>query len=232
MSEDISEIKRRLDLVDHIGASVTLKKQGRNFAACCPFHQENTPSFVVFPDRQTWRCFGACATGGDVFTFVMKVEGTEFPGALKTLAERAGVALPERRVSDGPRNPILDVNDAALRFFRDALQSDRGSLARAYVDQRGFSEESLLRWGIGYAPSTGNDVLKRLEALGFSEDLLVNSGIATRSDTGQVRDMFRDPWSRWRELPPPRRRPRNPEGGACSSGPPAGRSTDRRRASA
>jgi DNA primase len=186
------DIKARIDIVDVVADYVPdLKRTGKNYHARCPFHQENTPSFVVFPDRQTWRCFGACATGGDVFTFVMKVDGTEFPGALKTLAERAGVALPERRRDEGPRNPILDVNDAAMRFFRDALQSDRGSLARTYVDQRGMSEESVLRWGIGYAPSTGDDVLKRLEALGFAEDLLVNSGIATRSETGQVRDMFR-----------------------------------------
>ena len=158
------DIKARVDLVDVVADYVPdLKRSGRNYSARCPFHQENTPSFVVFPERQTWRCFGACATGGDVFTFVQRIEGVEFPAALKTLAERAGVAVPERaRRSDGPRNPLLAVNDSALRFFRDALQADRGSLARAYLEQRGLSEEAVVRFGIGYAPSTGNDLLKHL----------------------------------------------------------------------
>ena len=189
------DIKARVDLVDVVADYVPdLKRSGRNYSARCPFHQENTPSFVVFPERQTWRCFGACATGGDVFTFVQRIEGVEFPAALKTLAERAGVAIPERaRRSDGPRNPLLAVNDSTLRFFRDALQADRGSLARTYVEQRGLSEEALVRFGVGYAPSTGDDLLKHLVALGFTEEQAVAAGVATVSTqgSGQVRDMLR-----------------------------------------
>jgi DNA primase len=111
------DIKARINIVDVVGDYVPdLKKAGRNFHARCPFHQENTPSFVVFPERQTWRCFGACAEGGDVFRFVQKIEGVEFPGALKSLAERAGVVLPERtQRKDGPRNPLFAVTEATLR---------------------------------------------------------------------------------------------------------------------
>ncbi|MEX2598642.1 MAG: CHC2 zinc finger domain-containing protein, partial [Dehalococcoidia bacterium] len=186
------DIKARIDLVDLVSQYVPdLRKAGRNFSARCPFHQENTPSFVVFPDRQTWRCFGACATGGDMFAFVMRIEGLDFPGALKTLAERSGVPLPEHRRPDGPRNPIYDANDAALRFFRDALQAEKGSLARAYIEQRGMSEQAVARWGIGYAPSTGDELLRRLESMGLAEDLLLAAGLATRGESGQVRDMFR-----------------------------------------
>ncbi len=186
------DIKARIDIVDLVSQYVPdLKRSGRNFTARCPFHQENTPSFVVFPDRQTWRCFGACAVGGDAFSFVMKAEGLDFPAALRKLAERAGVPLPEHQRPDSPRNPIFAVNEAALRFFRDALVAERGSLARAYVEQRGLSEEAVVRWGIGYAPSTGDELLRRLLAMGFAEEALVAAGVATRSEQGNVRDMFR-----------------------------------------
>lgn len=187
------DIKARLDIVDVVADYVPdLKRAGRNYSARCPFHAENTPSFVVFPERQTWRCFGACAEGGDVFNFVQKIEGADFPTALRTLAERAGVALPDRvQRSDAPRNPLFAVNDSALRFYRDALGSDRGSLARAYVDQRQLSEESVVRFGIGYAPSTGDDLLKHLLALGYTEAQALAAGVATRYESGEVRDMIR-----------------------------------------
>jgi DNA primase len=187
------DIKARINIVDVVGDYVPdLKKAGRNFHARCPFHQENTPSFVVFPERQTWRCFGACAEGGDVFRFVQKIEGVEFPGALKSLAERAGVVLPERtQRKDGPRNPLFAVTEATLRFYREALQADKGSLARAYVEQRQLSEEAIVRFGIGYAPSTGDDLLKHLTALGYTEDQAVAAGVTSRFESGESRDFIR-----------------------------------------
>ena len=187
------DIKARLDIVDVVADYVPdLKRAGKNYHARCPFHAENTPSFVVFPERQTWRCFGACAEGGDVFNFVQKIEGVEFPGALKTLAERAGVVLPERTPrKDGPRNPLFAVNEATARFYREALQADKGALARAYVEQRALSEEAVARFGIGYAPSTGDDLLKHLVALGYTEDQAVAAGVASRFESGEVRDFIR-----------------------------------------
>lgn len=186
------DIKARVDIVD-VAADYApdLKKAGRNFHACCPFHQERTPSFVVFPDRQSWHCFGACATGGDVFSLVMRADNTDFLGALKTLADRAGVALPDRRKTEAVQNPIYEVNEAALRFFRDALQADKGSLARAYVQQRGMSDEAVVHFDIGYAAGTDDGMLTRLQALGFSEELIVSAGLATRMDSGAARDMLR-----------------------------------------
>ena len=187
------DIKARVDIVDVVEDFVPdLKRTGKNYHARCPFHQENTPSFVVFPDRQSWRCFGACATGGDVFSFVMKIENSEFPAALRSLAARAGIVLPDRAPAvGGPSNPLVEVNETALRFFRDSLLADKGSLARAYVEQRELSEETIVRFGIGYAPSTGDDLLKRMRALGFSEEQLIAAGVVIRNDGGRVRDMFR-----------------------------------------
>ena len=187
------DIKARIDIVDVVADYVPdLKRSGRNYHARCPFHQENTPSFVVFPERQTWRCFGACAEGGDVFNFTQKIEGIEFPDALKRLAERAGVVLPERtQREDRPRNPLFAVNEATLRFYREALQADKGALARAYVGQRELSEEAVARFGIGYAPSTGDDLLKHLIALGYTEDQEVAAGVASRFESGEIRDFIR-----------------------------------------
>ncbi len=187
------DIKARIDIVDVVADYVPdLKRSGRNYHARCPFHQENTPSFVVFPERQTWRCFGACAEGGDVFNFTQKIEGIEFPDALKRLAERAGVVLPERtQREDRPRNPLFAVNEATLRFYREALQADKGALARAYVGQRELSEEAVARFGIGYAPSTGDDLLKHLIALGYTEDQAVAAGVASRFESGEIRDFIR-----------------------------------------
>ena len=186
------DIKARVDLVDLVSQYVPeLKKSGRNFTARCPFHQERTASFVVFPDRQTWRCFGACAVGGDVFSFVMKADNIDFRQAMRSLAERAGVPMPEARRADAPRNPIYDVNDAALRFFRDELTADRGALARTYAEGRGLGERAIVTFGIGYAPAAGDELLKRLGALGFGEELLLAAGVVTHGQNGQVRDMLR-----------------------------------------
>ncbi|MCH7655732.1 MAG: DNA primase [Chloroflexi bacterium] len=186
------DIKARVDIVDVVSQYVPeLKKSGRNFTARCPFHQERTPSFVVFPDRQSWRCFGACAVGGDVFSFVMKADGVAFPQAMRSLAERAGVVIPERRRADTPRNPIFDVNEAALRFFRDELTADRGALARSYAERRHLGLEAIVTFGIGYAPSSGGELLKRLGEAGFAEELLLAAGVVIRGQNGEVRDMLR-----------------------------------------
>ena len=186
------EIKLRLNIVDVVAHYVPdLKKSGRNFTARCPFHQERSASFVVSPERQTWHCFGACSTGGDVIGFVMRAEKLEFMDALKLLAKQAGVTVPERRTADAPRHPLLAVNERALRFFQDALAADRGSLARDYLVQRGVSGQSVEQFGLGYGPSTGDELLQHLQGLGLTLDQLVSAGVVVLGEDGTPRDMFR-----------------------------------------
>ena len=186
------DIKERLDIVDVIGQYVPdLKRSGRNLTARCPFHQERTPSFVVFPERQSWRCFGACAEGGDLFTFVMKRENLDFVAVLRLLAQRAGLDLPQRRSPAAPRSPLYPLNDHALRYFQEALASERGSLARSYLRQRGVSDEAVNSFGLGYSPSTGDEMLRHLESLGFSREVLTTAGLITRGDGAPPHDMFR-----------------------------------------
>ena len=186
------DIKARLDIVDVVTRYVPdLKKAGKNFAARCPFHQERTPSFVVFPERQTWHCFGACAVGGDVFGFVMRAEKLDFIGTLKLLAQQAGVAFPQRRSARAAPHPLLPVNERALRLFQDALSADRGSLARDYLAKRMVGAEAIVRFGLGYSPSTGDELQRQMQGLGVTDQQLVDAGLVIRGDDGSHRDMFR-----------------------------------------
>jgi len=186
------DIKARLDIVDVVSSYVPdLHRSGRNFSARCPFHQERTPSFVVFPERQSWRCFGACATGGDIFSFVMRANGVDFPGAMKELAQRAGVSLPERRAQERVGSPIFDLNQRALRFFQESLEAERGALARTYLTQRGVGDEAIARFGLGYSPITGSELMDHLMAIGFDQELLSRAGLITTGENGPPRDMFR-----------------------------------------
>ena len=188
----VDDIRARLDIVDVVSGYVPeLKRSGASYKARCPFHQENTPSFVVFPDNQIWRCFGGCATGGDMFSFVMRAENTDFSSAMRLLAAQAGVRIEERAQRDD-ENPLYALNDAAQQFFKQSFNADRGSQARAYVEGRHVGEEAVARFGIGYAPSTGGELLRSLGALGFADDLLLRSGLVLRNDDGSPsRDMFR-----------------------------------------
>ena len=186
------EIKARLDIVDLAARyAPDLRKSGKNFIARCPFHQERTPSFVVFPDRQTWRCFGACAVGGDLFGLVMRAEKLDFVDALKLLAREAGITLTQRQPSKAAPHPLLRVNERAIRFFQDALAADRGSFARSYLDQRMVGAEAVLRFGLGYSPSTGDELLRHMHELGVPPQQAVAAGLAVQGEDGAYRDMFR-----------------------------------------
>ena len=188
----VDDIRARLDIVDVVSNYVPdLKRSGSSYKARCPFHQENTPSFVVFPTSQIWRCFGGCATGGDMFSFVMRTENTDFMGAMRLLAAQAGVRVEERRERNDD-DPLYGLNDAAQQFFKQSLIAERGAQARAYVEGRHIGEEAAARFGIGYAPSTGSELLRSLSALGFADDLLLRSGLVLRGDDdAPSRDMFR-----------------------------------------
>jgi DNA primase len=187
-----AEIKSKLPVAELIGETVALKRAGSAFKGLCPFHAEKTPSFIVSPDRETWHCFG-CGEGGDIFTFVMKRDGLEFREALTQLAEKAGVELSERAAREDRRKRRLrEALEAAIAWYREVLlQTPQGERARRYLAERGFSEATLDRFGIGYAPNNWEMLTGRLAGRGFSPDELIGSGLASPSNRGGVIDRFR-----------------------------------------
>lgn len=189
----IDEVKSRIDIVDVIGEYVTLQRSGRNFRANCPFHNERTPSFFVSPERQTWHCFGACATGGDVFNFVMRREGIEFGEALRMLALRAGVVLADRwePQEDERRQRLLQASEAAAAYFHNALlHSQAGEAARSYLTSRGLDIETIEAFQLGYSPDSWDALKSHLAERAFGEEELVQSGLLVESDRGGY-DRFR-----------------------------------------
>ena len=189
---DTDEIKSRLDIVEIISERVQLQKAGRNYKANCPFHNEKTPSFIVDPSRQSWRCFGQCSEGGDVFNFLMKVDQIEFGEALGLLAQRAGVDIDSGR-DTGNTNLQFEINNIASNFYQEALVSPEGSVARAYLDKRGVSSEIGDKFGLGYSPR-GRDSLKtHLSFHGVDLGKAVECGLLTESEDGVTRDFF---WGR------------------------------------
>ena len=193
MSE-IDEIKARLDIVDVVGSYVQLQKAGRSFKAVCPFHSERTPSFIVSPERQSWHCFGACGEGGDVFSFVMKKEGLEFREALRLLAERAGVPLPERgrAEEDVERERLRQANEAAAQYYhRLLLDSGEGRRARQYLEERGLDRGTLQEFQLGFAPAGWENLLRYLRERGYRQEELLAVGLLTSGERGP-RDLFHE----------------------------------------
>ncbi|HEX5367819.1 MAG TPA: DNA primase [Dehalococcoidia bacterium] len=193
----VDEVKAKLDIVDVVGSYVRLQKAGRQFKANCPFHNEKTPSFYVNPDRQSWHCFGACGTGGDVIAFVSRKENLDFAGALRLLAERAGVELH----NEGPRRQELktlqDANEAAAVYFHGLLQTS--AVAKAYAESRGLDAKTIGDFQIGYAAPGWEGLRNHLTSRGFKEAQLVEVGLlidpstsSGRADTGRPYDRFRD----------------------------------------
>ncbi|HLU09589.1 MAG TPA: DNA primase [Oceanobacillus sp.] len=196
----IDEIKSKLDIVEYIQRTVPLKKAGRVYKACCPFHVEKTPSFTVDPDRQTWRCFGACAEGGDLFSFAMKQNGWSFQEAMGELAKLAGVELrpqsPEQRAHNEAVERLRGLVKLAADFYHERLLDTGDKQAvetlRYAQRKRGLSEETIMRFQIGYAPPGWHTLQEMLTGMGYSEDDLVNAGVAIRNEQGQVYDRFRN----------------------------------------
>lgn len=186
----IDEVKSRVDIVELVGGYVNLLRSGGSFKANCPFHQERTPSFYVFPDRQSWRCFGACAEGGDALSFVMKAEGLEFRDALHRLAERVGVTLTVREQS-GVSAELFGINDAALLFYKQQLATPEAGFVRDYLDNRGLAARTIQTFELGYSPPRDNRLLAHLDALGFAPPRVVAAGLARETDDGRYYDLFR-----------------------------------------
>ena len=191
---EVEEIKARLDIVDVVGQYVQLQKAGRSFKANCPFHSEKTPSFIVSPERQSWHCFGACGSGGDVFSFVMRREGIEFVEALRLLAARAGVALPEQRRSpeeDRQRERVHSANEAAARWYHELLvKNDMGEKAWEYVQGRGIDAPTAEAFLIGYSPPSWEATREHLRERGYSDAELLAASLLVEGEKG-LHDRFR-----------------------------------------
>jgi DNA primase len=188
---DVEEVKARTDIGELVGRYVQLKQAGRNLKGLCPFHSEKTPSFMVSPEKGIWHCFG-CHLGGDAIAFYQKIENVDFPEALEELARRAGVTL-ERRAStkntqEGER--LVEMHREAARFFVAQLKSPKGAAARAYLTDRGITEASLARFGVGFAPDEWEALAKHLKTKGFKEEELLQSGLGIRGKRG-IYDRFR-----------------------------------------
>ncbi|MBM3946517.1 MAG: DNA primase, partial [SAR202 cluster bacterium] len=187
----LDDVKQRLDMVDVASRYVQLQQSGKNFKARCPFHNEKTPSFYVFPETQTWRCFGACAAGGDAIGFVMRQEDLPFGEALRRLAREAGIAVPSAAPA-AHINPLLQVNRETASFYRRyLLEAPQAEDARQYLARRGFTRASGDAFLLGLSPEDSNRLPQHLTGLGFSPELQVAAGVVIRSDDGRLRDRFR-----------------------------------------
>jgi len=190
-------VKQQADIVRIVGEYVRLKKTGKDFSGLCPFHQEKTPSFTVSPIKQIFYCFG-CGKGGDVFNFVMEMERCEFPDALRLVAEKCGISIPKpkpsspaERTQSSVRTTLVEMHRGAQALFVKQLQGTaEGKLARAYLEDRGMDKATIERFGIGYAPSGGDLLLRHLKGK-YAEKLLAESGLVSRGEGGRLFDRFR-----------------------------------------
>ena len=191
--ELIDRIREANDIVDVISEHVQLKRAGGNFKGLCPFHQEKTPSFNVNPARQIYHCFG-CGVGGNAITFLMEYEKIGFVDALRELAHRAGITLPDRRSEriDAEDDPAVMANQVALAFYRSCLEGDAGTEARNYVRERALGPDVMSTFAIGYAPAGWDNLLKAARRKGVADSALVSAGLVVERDGGGFYDRFRE----------------------------------------
>jgi DNA primase len=191
------KVKQQADIVRVIGEYVPLKKAGQNFRGLCPFHAEKTPSFNVHPSKQIYHCFG-CGQGGDVFKFVMEMEKCAFPESIRIVAEKCGIAIPrpkerspEEHKENQQRAVLLEIHREAQTFFVKQLEGTlEGKAARAYLEDRGLDQDAVSRFGIGYAPSGGDLLLRHFRGK-YPEKTLADSGLISRDQSGRLFDRFR-----------------------------------------
>ncbi len=190
----IEEVKYRNKIDDVVSSYVNLKRAGSNYQGLCPFHSEKTPSFTVFPNTETFHCFG-CGAGGDVITFIMRSENLEYPGAIEFLAKRAGLALPESDAKENEtqkRTRFYDMNREAARFFNRMLYTPEAEEARRYLSERGLSPAAVKRFGLGYAPDRFDALREHMHALGYRDEELRAMFLCGKSErTGRYYDYFR-----------------------------------------
>lgn len=196
--ELVEEVRAKSDIVDVISGYVRIQKKGSSYFGLCPFHNEKSPSFSVSPGKQMYYCFG-CGAGGNVFTFVMNYENFTFPEAVKLLAERAGVTLPEIEYSDeikkkeNKRAKLLEVNKEAAKYFYYQLRSERGAAGYRYLSGRELRDETIRQFGLGFANKTSDDLTRYLKNKGYSDELLKEAGLASFEERFGMHDKF---WNR------------------------------------
>jgi len=193
----ITEVKQRLDIVELVSEYVTLQKAGRNFKALCPFHSEKHPSFFVFPEQQSWHCFGACGTGGDIFSFIMKKEGVDFGQALRLLAQRVGITLSPleapSKAEDEKKERLFQINEAATEYYHHLLSSTKaGVTARSYLARRKVMPETIKEFRLGFSPDAWETIKNYLLGKGYTEKELVEVGLIIEKEEGGSYDRFRN----------------------------------------
>lgn len=194
-SDKIDDVRNATDIIDYIGAFVKLKKRGSNYIGLCPFHQEKTPSFNVSSDRQMYHCFG-CGVGGTVFTFIMERDKVSFVEAVRLLAERAGIALPtgtaEQDSVSSEQEQMYELLRVAGLFYYNALtETAEGKFSLDYFHKRGFTDETIRSFGLGYSPNSWDAFIKHAQAAGYTDELLVRAGLARKREEGGTYDYFR-----------------------------------------
>lgn len=196
--EVIEEVRSSNNIVDIIGGYVRLQKKGSSYFGLCPFHNEKSPSFSVSPNKQMYYCFG-CGAGGNVFTFIMEYENQTFPEAVKILADRAGIALPEAELTEeqkrerNKRQLLLEINKTAANYFYYQLNGDQGQQAREYLENRRLSKETQVHFGLGYASKYSNDLYLYLKKKGYQDQILKETGLLTYDEKRGAHDKF---WNR------------------------------------
>ena len=198
LMDEIEQIKERLDIAEVVGSYLTLKRAGANLKGPCPFHNEKTPSFMVNPERQIFKCFG-CGEGGDIFTFIEKIEGVDFYNSLKILADRAGVKLTSRAVKRGQteykadeKTVLYEINDLAAKLYHKILvDHPKADKARRYLEERGLNLDTIEHFRIGYAPNSWDFLIRFMESKKFKRSDVFKAGLLAQNSKGEHYDRFR-----------------------------------------
>ncbi|MDY4608933.1 MAG: DNA primase, partial [Eubacterium sp.] len=189
----LQELKQKSDIEDIISSYVSLKKRGRTFVGLCPFHNEKTPSFTVYPETESYYCFG-CGAGGDVINFVKRIENLDYLDAVKMLAQRAGMQMPDEGFDDSlakKRRIILEINRETARYFHNCLISPEGKQGLNYLLGRGFTKKTINHFGLGYAPDSWDALIRHLKSKGYSLNDMLDAGVVRKGQKGYY-DYFRN----------------------------------------
>ncbi|WP_411655389.1 DNA primase [Anaeromassilibacillus sp. SJQ-1] len=188
----LQELKMRSDISDVVSSYVGLRRSGRNLVGLCPFHNEKTPSFNVYPENGSFYCFG-CGVGGDVITFIRRIENLDYMEAVRFLAQRAGLQVPENRVDDGMaklRARVLEINRETARFYHAMLMSEQGRPGLAYLQDRGLTQATIRHFGLGYSPPSRYALVDYLAQKGYQPSEMIQANVAFKGRSGRAVDRF------------------------------------------